>query len=106
MTRKHSHYFKDVSGVETIDVYAVCKLFEVNDAALSHALKKIIAAGGRGVKSQYKDVAEARDTLERWLELHNKEELEARAKADTTERGVIAIRDPDGDPDPFKDWTQ
>lgn len=63
---KHSHYFKDVSKLETVDVYRVLKLFEVTDPCIAHAVKKLLVAGGRGAKSVEKDVAEAIDSLERW----------------------------------------
>ena len=68
--RKHSHYFKDVSGVDKIDVYAVLRLFEVTDPALFHAFKKIACAGKRGAKDQAQDVQEAIDALQRWQELN------------------------------------
>lgn len=65
--RKHSHYFKDVSTLDTIDVYRVLKLFNVTDPCLQHAVKKLLVAGGRGAgKDISQDVQEAIDTLERW----------------------------------------
>ena len=67
--RKHSHYFKNVSKLDFIDVYAVLKLFDVTDPCLQHAIKKLLCAGQRGVKDQAKDINEAKDTLERCLEL-------------------------------------
>ena len=67
--RKHGHYFKDVSQLDFIDVYAVLKLFGVTDPCLQHAIKKLLCAGQRGVKDQEKDINEAKDTLERCLEL-------------------------------------
>ena len=67
--RKHGHYFKDVSKLDFIDVYAVLKLFDVTDPCLQHAIKKLLCAGQRGVKDQVKDINEAKDTLERCLEL-------------------------------------
>ena len=69
--RKHGHYFKDVSNLDFIDVYAVLKLFGVTDPCLQHAIKKLLCAGQRGVKDQAKDINEAKDTLERCLELLN-----------------------------------
>ena len=67
--RKHSHYFKDVSKLQHIDVYRVLSLFNVTDQAIGHALKKLLVAGGRGVKDIDKDVQEAIDTLTRWQEM-------------------------------------
>ena len=71
---KHSHYHKDVSKLETIDVYKVCELFDVDDksGAIHHAVKKLLCSGYRGVKDKRQDVQEAVDTLNRWLEM-NKE---------------------------------
>lgn len=63
---KHSHYFKDVSRLTTIDVYRVLELFAVTDPCLQHAIKKLLVAGNRGVKNMDKDIQEAIDTLERW----------------------------------------
>ena len=63
---KHSHYFKDVSKLQTIDVYRVLQLFEVTDPCLQHAIKKLLVAGGRGAKDANRDVAEAIDSLKRW----------------------------------------
>ena len=69
-TKKHSHYFKDVSKLETIDVYRVLDLFDVTNQALGHAIKKLLVAGGRGAgKSIEKDIQEAIDTLLRYQEI-------------------------------------
>lgn len=70
--RKHSHYFKDVRHLDYIDVYQVCKLFPVDDdsGAITHARKKLLVAGGRGAgKDMIKDITEARDTLNRYLQI-------------------------------------
>lgn len=71
LSRKHSHYFKDVSDLKEVDVYAVCELFNVNDpsGATQHAIKKLLCSGQRGAKDYKKDLQEARDTLNRKLEL-------------------------------------
>ena len=65
-TRKHEHYFKDVSHLVEVDVYRVLDLFGVIDPCLQHAAKKLLVAGGRGAKDMPKDIQEAIDTLERW----------------------------------------
>lgn len=68
---KYPKYHKDVSHIDTIDVYGVCQLFGVSDAsgALQHAIKKLLLSGVRtGGKSSIKDIEEARDTLNRYLE--------------------------------------
>ena len=74
--RKHSHYFKDVENLTEVDVYAVCDLFKVSDysGAVHHAIKKLLLSGGRGGGKDYlTDLEEARDTLNRKIELVEKE---------------------------------
>ena len=68
--RTYPHYFKDVSGVDAIDLYHVARLYEINDPALFHAFKKIACAGKRGAKDRAQDVQEAIDALKRWQELN------------------------------------
>lgn len=68
--RKHSHYFKDVSNLDEIDVYAVLTLFEVNDPCIAHAAKKLLCTGNRGHKDFETDVQDALDSLVRWKELN------------------------------------
>lgn len=66
---KHSHYFKDVSTLEFIDVYRILNLYRVTDNAIGHAIKKLLCAVDRGAKSLDTDVQEAIDTLHRWQEM-------------------------------------
>lgn len=68
--RKHNHYFKDVSNLNEIDVYAVLTLFEVNDPCIAHAAKKLLCTGNRGHKDFETDVQDAIDSLLRWKELN------------------------------------
>ena len=70
--RPYSKYFRDVSHLEEMDVYAVHSVFGVDDpsGAIQHASKKLLLSGSRtGGKSKYQDIKEAHDTLTRWLEL-------------------------------------
>jgi hypothetical protein len=68
--QKHSHYFKDVSHLKTIDVYRVLKLFNVTDPCLQHAIKKLLVAGGRGAgKDITQDLREAVDSVNRALDM-------------------------------------
>lgn len=69
--RKHSHYFKDVSHLNVIDVYRVGDLFEIDDpsGSIQHAVKKLLCGGIRGAKDARKDLEEARDTIIRKLEM-------------------------------------
>lgn len=66
---KHSHYFKDVSHLDKIDVYRVLDLFGVQNPAIQHAIKKLLCAGSRGVKDQARDYREAIDSIERALQM-------------------------------------
>lgn len=66
---KYPHYHKPVEGLKTVDVYRVLELFEVNDHAIGHAVKKLMCAGKRGGKDFETDIREAVDTLNRRLQM-------------------------------------
>lgn len=76
-SKKHSHYFKDVSNLLELDVYRVLKLFDVTDPCIQHAVKKLLCAGGRGVKDVDKDVHEAIDSLLRYEEMRKEDEADS-----------------------------
>ena len=72
MAQKYPKYYKPVSNLTEVDVYAIHQLFNIQDpsGAIQHASKKLLLSGVRtGGKSQLDDIREARDTLTRWLEL-------------------------------------
>lgn len=69
----YNHYKKDITKYNILDVYRICRLFNVTDAAISHAIKKLLVPGGRGEKDVVKDIREARDTLNRWLEMNEED---------------------------------
>lgn len=72
--KEHSHYFKDVEHLKTVDVYRVLELFAVNDPCLQHAIKKLLVAGGRGAgKDISQDIKEAIDSLVRWQEMRSED---------------------------------
>lgn len=73
MSLLYPKYYKDVSQLNEVDVYQVHKLFNIQDpsGAIQHASKKLLLSGVRtGGKSQFDDIREARDTLNRWLEMN------------------------------------
>lgn len=72
--KKHSHYFKDVSHLDTIDIYRVLQLYNVTNPCQQHAAKKVLLAGGRGGKDYLKDIQEAIDTLERLKDMLKEDE--------------------------------
>lgn len=93
--RKHNHYFKDVSRLDVIDVYRVLALFNVTDAALSHAIKKILVAGGRGAgKDITTDIQEAIDTLVRWQAMRE-EDLDSSQRPAEPPVSAERLRDAD-----------
>lgn len=65
----YPHYFKDVSRYTHIDVYRVLSLWGVTCPATQHAVKKLLAAGQRGAKDGRKDLTEARDSINRALQM-------------------------------------
>lgn len=68
--KKHSHYYKDVSHLNEIDVYRVIELFGVVDPCLQHSVKKLLVTGGRdGNKSKEQDVKDVIASCNRWLEM-------------------------------------
>ena len=70
MNNQHSHYYKDVTHLKTVDVYRVLKLFNVTDPCIQHAVKKLLVAGGRGAgKSIERDLREAVDSINRALQM-------------------------------------
>lgn len=73
MAQRYPAYYKDVSDLREIDVYAVHHVFQIDDPSgcLQHSSKKLLLSGARtGGKPKWKDIKEARDTLTRWLELN------------------------------------
>ena len=78
----YEKYFIDVSGYEKIDIYRYLELLPGERGhAIEHALKKLALCGVRtGGKSLEKDITEARDTLNRWLEMREEDKRIAQDK--------------------------
>lgn len=53
----------------TMDVYTVLQAFHVNNPAVAHAVKKLLAAGERGYKDTAQDLEEAIVSIKRAIEL-------------------------------------
>jgi hypothetical protein len=70
--RDLSKYDRLIKPGVTVDVYDVLTAFKINCPALAHALKKLLAAGSRGVKSTVQDKEEAIASIKRSIELENK----------------------------------
>lgn len=75
----HSHYFKDVTRLDSIDVYRVLDLYDVQHPCIQHAVKKLLCSGQRGGKTVDTDIAEAIASLQRW---------QAMREEDVVRRGV------------------
>lgn len=74
MAEKYPKYYKDVKHLTEVDVYQVHQLFDIDDPSgcIHHASKKLLLSGVRtGGKSKFQDIKEARDTLNRWLEINS-----------------------------------
>jgi hypothetical protein len=56
-----------------IDVYRVLHAFGVTDPCIQHAIKKLLAPGQRGSKSEAQDVHEALQSLQRYEAMREEE---------------------------------
>lgn len=74
MSQRYPKYYKAIPhGVTELDVYMVHQLFNIQDpsGAIQHASKKLLLSGSRtGGKTKHDDIREARDALNRWLEMN------------------------------------
>lgn len=71
--KKYNHYFVRVPWSH-IDIYRLLELFKVTDNAIGHAVKKLLVPGLRGNKPTKQDIIEARDTLNRRIEMWDEDE--------------------------------
>ena len=69
MAQKFKHYHRPVHGLVTMDIYRFLWMFGVVHPCAQHSIKKLAAAGQRGAKSQVADLLEARDQIDRMLEM-------------------------------------
>lgn len=67
---KHSHYHKDVSQYDTMDIYAICKVWNVESSGCTFAaVKKLLNAGERGAKDRITDLEQAIESIEALIKL-------------------------------------
>ena len=86
---RYSKYRKRIPfGVKFLDIYWVCKIFNVHSESgcLQHAIKKLLSAGSRGYKSKIQDLIEARDTIDREIEILTMEQKEDERKEEEKEQ--------------------
>lgn len=65
---KHSHYKKDISHLDTLDIYRLTELFKPHSCG-AHIAKKALCSGNRGHKDLLTDIQDIIDTAERWKEM-------------------------------------
>jgi hypothetical protein len=77
-----SKYLREIitSADGLVDVYAVLDAFEVKCPGSQHAIKKLLCAGIRGKGSELQDLREARDAIDRAIELREFKEQKVRDK--------------------------
>lgn len=68
IAENHPHYYREIGGV-IVDFYRLCEIFDITHPAQAHALKKIMFAGQRPDEAMRKDIIEASESLERWIEM-------------------------------------
>lgn len=66
--KEDNKYKVKCKGIE-IDVYDVIHAFNVKNAGIQHAIKKLLKGGQRGFKNTEKDYQEAIKSIERAIEL-------------------------------------
>jgi hypothetical protein len=66
--KPRNKYDREILPGIFVDVYDVLRAFKVTSGAIAHAVKKLLAPGQRGVKTERDDVAEARDSLNREIQ--------------------------------------
>lgn len=67
-------YHRAIRGITpntgvTVDVYAVLVAFDVRCPARQHAIKKLLCAGLRGKGNAIQDLTEARDAINRAIDM-------------------------------------
>lgn len=72
--QKLSKYHKEIKPNVYVDVYDVLLAFRVENPAVQHAIKKLLAPGKRGVKSTITDLEEAIISTNRAIELEKENE--------------------------------
>lgn len=65
----HNHYFRDVSHLNSLDVYRLLDLFNVTCPVAQHIVKKALVAGQRGHKDTRRDWQDIADSAARRLQM-------------------------------------
>lgn len=65
---KYPHYFREVTNTTHVDVSWFLKAFNI-PCCEGHAIKKLLVSGQRGAKNRMQDLKEARDSIDRAIEM-------------------------------------
>lgn len=65
-------YMREILPNVWVDVYDVIEAFNVTDGGMQHALKKILACGQRGHKSECVDRQDIEVSIKRSNEIYNR----------------------------------
>lgn len=84
MSSTSSKYHRTIKGA-SIDVYDVLTAFGVANPATAHAVKKLLMPGQRGAKNTLQDLAEAKASVERAIQI----EGETQAWLESRERKAV-----------------
>jgi hypothetical protein len=68
-----NYYNKEIGGVR-VDPYRLALIYGITDHALFHAWKKIMRAGNKPGNKKRKEIKEAVQALQRWLEIQDEDE--------------------------------
>lgn len=93
----HDHYFRDVSHLNSLDVYRLLELFNVTCPVAQHIVKKALAAGQRGHKDTRRDWQDIADSAARRLQMIDEDAgwtAEAIRAASFAPINAIDYRDP------------
>lgn len=76
-------YQRNVTELDSIDVYDILNLYGVKSHAVGHAIKKLLMAGQRGAKDYRQDLHEAVQAIQREMDMQTATGEEKRATVDS-----------------------
>lgn len=74
VTLQRTPQYKSIKGEKDIDVFAIHQLFEINDSSgciQQASTKLLLSSDNLTCKPLVQDICDARDILNRWLELND-----------------------------------
>ena len=74
---KYDRTIFDLNGITSciVDVYRVIDAFNITNAPIAHAIKKLLCAGLRGAKSAEQDYREALESVEAAIQMYKDKEV-------------------------------